>query len=96
MTAQPQPEGPRTPLDQLVETAKQLREIVEGVRNERWSAPGAGRLKDTKEWCAFYVALANFKHSCPWCQPEKPPERNAEGFLIGDGPGYSDYPANDY
>jgi hypothetical protein len=42
----------------LSEAAKNLNEIVEGVRSERWSACGI-RLKDTPEWCAFYSALAN-------------------------------------
>lgn len=31
-----------------------LIEIVEGLRNERWEANGV-RLKDTPEWCAFYL-----------------------------------------
>lgn len=34
----------------------ELIEIVEGVRNERWSSNGV-RLKDTPEWCNLYVAV---------------------------------------
>lgn len=40
----------------VVEAAIQLNEIVEGVRNNQWVAGGL-RLKDTPEWCAFYVSL---------------------------------------
>ena len=36
---------------------KLLMEIVEGVRCERWNSNGR-RLKDTPEWCAFYVAYS--------------------------------------
>jgi hypothetical protein len=47
---------PPSPQDKLLTAAKKLNEIVEGTRNERWAADGK-RLKDTPEWCAFYVAL---------------------------------------
>lgn len=57
-------EAALSPLDRLVEASKGLREVVEGVRSERWVADGR-RLKDTREWCAFYSALANFKLSSP-------------------------------
>jgi hypothetical protein len=40
----------------LKAAAEHLNVIVEGVRNERWSADGR-RLKDTPEWVAFYLAL---------------------------------------
>lgn len=43
-------------LRRLKESAQKLNEIVEGVRAERWAADGR-RLKDTPEWCGFYVAL---------------------------------------
>ena len=33
-----------------------LIEIVEGVRNQDWHCNGH-RLKDTPEWCAFYVSV---------------------------------------
>lgn len=41
---------------ELKAAAEKLNVIVEGVRNERWTADGR-RLKDAPEWCAFYVAL---------------------------------------
>lgn len=46
---------------ELIDSAEDLIEIVEGVRCQEWrSRNGFGdKLKDTKEWCAFYVALNN-------------------------------------
>ena len=40
----------------MLPEAKNLVEIVEGVRCVRWNNNGF-RLKDTPEWCAFYVAF---------------------------------------
>lgn len=40
--------------EELLKSCKALVEIVEGVRSERWNSDGF-RLKDTKEWCDFYV-----------------------------------------
>ena len=40
----------------LLASANQLNEIVEGVRETRWAFDDM-RLKDTKEWCDFYVKL---------------------------------------
>ena len=39
----------------LLRSCESLVEIVEGVRGERWEWKGKVRLKDTPEWCAFYV-----------------------------------------
>lgn len=47
----------KTDTQKLVDAAKRLREIVEGVRSVRWNHEGR-RLKDSQEWCAFYSALA--------------------------------------
>jgi len=63
-------------LDALVEASKNLREIVEGVRSERWAFGGL-RLKDTQEWVVFYVALANFKLS--GANATREPSRPTEG-----------------
>jgi len=41
---------------ELVDAANRLNEIVEGVTSVRWSFKNS-RLKDTEEWCEFYVAL---------------------------------------
>lgn len=44
--------------ERLIKAALELNEIVEGVRSERWVSDKTGRrLKDTKEWCEFYLAL---------------------------------------
>lgn len=42
---------------ELIPEASKLIEIVEGVRSQRWVGDVGGRLKDTHEWCAFYVAF---------------------------------------
>lgn len=48
-----------TKQEALAGAARRLREIVEGVRSERWVSDDTGkRLKDTPEWCEFYSALA--------------------------------------
>ena len=39
----------------LLASATRLNEIVEGVRSERWVGDTRRRLKDTPEWCDFYV-----------------------------------------
>ena len=41
--------------DKLLAAVNNLVEIVEGVRNVRWSYD-QWRLKDTPEWCALYTA----------------------------------------
>ena len=41
--------------DRLLAVVLDLIEVVEGTRSVRWAADGI-RLKDTKEWCALYVA----------------------------------------
>lgn len=52
---------------ELVLAAKELMEIVEGSKAppHPWRSPGlwsgcGERLKDTPEWCKFYVALARY------------------------------------
>jgi hypothetical protein len=45
----------------LINSISDLMEIVEGVRNERWQDERGRRLKDTREWCAFYVAFRNYE-----------------------------------
>ena len=42
----------------LIEAANNLNSIVEGIPSVRWAYDGR-RLKDTKEWCAFYCALSS-------------------------------------
>lgn len=44
-------------LRRLKKQADELNNIVEGVRYRDWRDERGMRLKDTKEWCAFYVAL---------------------------------------
>lgn len=63
-------------LRKLENAARDLNQIVEGVKNERWASDGR-RLKDTPEWCAFYVALANFKMPSPNAKISQP-EKNHE------------------
>lgn len=46
----------RKHLTALLGAAQNLNIIVEGVRNERWASKGV-RLKDTREWVEFYLAL---------------------------------------
>lgn len=43
-------------LRELHGATEALMEIVEGVRSQRWVGDFGGRLKDTPEWCRFYVA----------------------------------------
>lgn len=43
-------------LTELQLRVERLMEIVEGVRYQRWVGDLGGRLKDTPEWCALYVA----------------------------------------
>jgi hypothetical protein len=43
-------------LSNLLNSAIRLNEIVEGGRGSRWEFDGL-RLKDTNEWCDFYVKL---------------------------------------
>jgi hypothetical protein len=45
----------------LINAANDLNSIVEGVPSVRW-ANGSMRLKDTREWCAFYCALADINN----------------------------------
>lgn len=40
-----------------------LIKIVEGVGSSRWASPSGRRLKDTHEWCAFYVSARQFGNS---------------------------------
>lgn len=42
----------------LIEAANNLNSIVEGIPSVRWAHDGR-RLKDSKEWCAFYCALSS-------------------------------------
>lgn len=49
--------GEGHPLIDLVNAAKDLVEAVEGPRSVRWASPSGFRLKDTGEWCVFYVAV---------------------------------------
>lgn len=45
----------------MVDSASDLIEIVEGVRSDRWISSETGmRLKDTKEWCRFFVVMNKF------------------------------------
>ena len=43
-------------LRELHGATEELMQIVEGVRSQRWVGDLGGRLKDTPEWCRFYVA----------------------------------------
>jgi hypothetical protein len=45
-------------VDAVLRCCGDLIEIVEGVQNKRWMDERGFRLKDTKEWCAFYVACS--------------------------------------
>lgn len=58
--APPKPEAARElDSDSVGKLCSDLVEIVEGVGSLRWSADGGGlRLKDTKEWAKFYVAVS--------------------------------------
>ena len=44
----------------FISAANDLEGIVEGVWSVNWTGNNK-RLKDTKEWCAFYTALAVVK-----------------------------------
>lgn len=64
---------PRPTPEELEKLCLELIEIVEGVRSLRWSADGRGlRLKDTKEWAKFYVAVSKFRNRAKLEQPPKP------------------------
>jgi hypothetical protein len=45
---------------ELIDSAEDLMEIVEGVRCQEWLSRSNGfRLKDTPEWASFFVAVKN-------------------------------------
>ena len=59
--------------DSLEKLCWELVEIVEGVGSLRWTADGGGlRLKDTKEWAKFYVAVSKFRNRAKLEPPPKP------------------------
>lgn len=47
----------KTEIRKLISTAKNLNEIIEGIRSEDWRNKDGRRFKDTPEWCQFFVAL---------------------------------------
>jgi hypothetical protein len=46
--------------DNTTKCITDLIQLIEGPRSGRWGL-NAVRLKDTKEWCAFYVAMAKIR-----------------------------------
>jgi hypothetical protein len=49
-------------LDELRTASERLNEVVEGVASRRWGHEGR-RLKDTPEWCNFYVVVTRTKRA---------------------------------
>lgn len=50
---------PEDPVIRMLDKSRELVAIVEGVRLKKWADPSGRRLKNTPEWCGFYVAFCN-------------------------------------
>lgn len=62
----------------LLESAQKLNEIVEGVSSRRWAADNGFRLKDTSEWCEFYVSLKRAEREQANATGERPETRSED------------------